>query len=140
IERLQLAAAIRQVRGLDRQALAALYRRAALVLLPSEAEGFGLPMIEGLACGKIVVASDIAVLREVGGEAAVYCPVADVPGWVETMNRLVAHPTSAPPLAVRLERAQTFSWERQARTIFNAYQGLRSISGEMQSCAASLVS
>ena len=54
----------------DRATLAAVYRRAALALLPSEREGFGLPLVEALACGTPVVASDIPVLREVGGDAA----------------------------------------------------------------------
>ncbi len=137
IERLELASAIRQVRGLDRQTLAALYRRAALILLPSEAEGFGLPLIEGLACGNIALASDIPVLREVGGAGAVYCPVADVPRWVETVKRLLANPASAPPVTMRLERARTFSWETHARTISHAYEGLGSISRELSSCAGS---
>ncbi len=38
--------------------------------MPSEREGFGLPVVEAMACGTPVVASDIAVLREVGGDAA----------------------------------------------------------------------
>ena len=43
---------------LDRSTLAAVYRRCALVLMPSEREGFGLPVLEALACGTPVVASD----------------------------------------------------------------------------------
>ena len=53
----------------DRATLAAIYRRASLVLVPSEAEGFGLPVAEALACGVPLLASDIPVLREVGGDA-----------------------------------------------------------------------
>ena len=65
---------------LDRATLAAVYRRSALVLLPSEREGFGLPVLEALACGTPVVASDIDALREVGGDAVRYCPAEDVGG------------------------------------------------------------
>jgi glycosyltransferase involved in cell wall biosynthesis len=65
----------------DRAVLAAVYRRAALALQTSDAEGFGLPVAEAMACGTPVLASDIAVLREVGGEAAVYCPVGDIAAW-----------------------------------------------------------
>ena len=118
-----LLSAIRQLRGVSRRELAALYRRAVLVLLPSEAEGFGLPVIEALACGAVVVASDLPVLREVGGDGAVYCPVADVNRWVETVNRLLAHPNAAPDRVTRIAQAQRFSWEKHSETILNAYLG-----------------
>jgi glycosyltransferase involved in cell wall biosynthesis len=51
----------------SRKMLASLYRRAAIVVLPSAREGFGLPVVEAMACGTPVVCSDIPVLREVGG-------------------------------------------------------------------------
>ena len=72
---------------LDRATLAAVYRRSALVLLPSEREGFGLPVLEALACGTPVVASDIDALREVGGDAVQYCPPEDVEAWTTTVAR-----------------------------------------------------
>jgi glycosyltransferase involved in cell wall biosynthesis len=124
IERHHLTPAIRQFRGLDRRTLAALYRQAALVLLPSEAEGFGLPLIEALACGAIVVASDIPTLREVGGDGAAYCPVANVDCWVKTVNRFLTYPDSAPDRNTRIAQARRFSWEKHATVIFEAYQRL----------------
>jgi len=124
IEHLDIGTSLIQLRGLDRKALAEFYRRAALVLQPSEAEGFGLPVVEALACGSIVVASDIPVLREVGGEAAVYCPLGDVEAWVHTVCRLIESPAMAPDRSLRLAHAQQFTWAAQASTIVNAYQRL----------------
>jgi len=124
IRRHGLVPAIQQLRGLDRSALANLYRRAALVLLPSDAEGFGLPVIEALACGAVVLAGDLPVLREIGGEGVVYCPVADVNRWVETASRLLADPHAAPDRATRIAQARRFSWEKHAGTILDAYQRL----------------
>jgi glycosyltransferase involved in cell wall biosynthesis len=124
IRRLGITGSLRQVRGLDRQALAALYRRALLVLLPSEVEGFGLPVLEALACGSVVVASDIPVLREVGGPGAVYCPVADVAVWADAICRLIEHPTTAPDRFVRLGHVRRYSWAAQAQTIVTAYERL----------------
>jgi glycosyltransferase involved in cell wall biosynthesis len=124
IERYCLVPAVRQLRGLDRRTLAALYRQAALVLLPSEAEGFGLPVIEALACGAIVVASDIPVLREVGGDGTVYCPAAQVDCWADTVNRLLTNPSLAPDRATRIAHARRYSWEKQATIILEAYQRL----------------
>jgi glycosyltransferase involved in cell wall biosynthesis len=121
----RLGSAVRQIREVDRFTVAALYRRAAVVLLPSEAEGFGLPVVEALACGAVPVVSDIPVLREVGGEAAVYCPVANGPRWLDAVNRLIVEPDAAPDRAVRIARARCFSWEKHAETILKAYQRLR---------------
>src|SRR5207248_5908441 len=70
IEALKLPDAVRQIRNVSRTELARLYRGAQVLVITSEAEGFGLPMAEALACGAAVVASDIAPLREVGGDAA----------------------------------------------------------------------
>lgn len=74
--------------AVNRPVLAALYRRAALVLLPSAAEGFGLPVVEALACGTPVLASDLDVLREVGGTAATYAPLGDIPAWTAMLAAL----------------------------------------------------
>ena len=121
IERLGLAAALVQVRGLTREQLAELYRRAAVVLLPSEAEGFGLPAIEALACGACVIATDIPVLRETGGDAILRCPLADVAAWSQTIGRVLADPASAPSRELRLAQASRYSWSEHARTIADAY-------------------
>jgi glycosyltransferase involved in cell wall biosynthesis len=121
IDRLGLADAVTLLAGLGRSQIAALYRRGALVLLPSEAEGFGLPVIEALACGAVVVASDIPPLREVGGDAAVYCPVGDLGVWSETVVRLLSDPSTAPSREARLSQASRFSCAAHARTILDAY-------------------
>jgi glycosyltransferase involved in cell wall biosynthesis len=121
IDRLCVAPSLHHLTGIDRLTLASLYRRAAVVLQPSEAEGFGIPVAEALACGANVVASDLPVLREVGGDASVYCPVGDVPAWTEAIINLLKNPSSAPPRPARLAQAGRFSWAAQARTIVSAY-------------------
>jgi len=125
IRRLNITGSIYQQRGIDRQTLRGLYRQARLVLQPSEAEGFGLPVLEALASGAIVVASDIPVLREVGGDGAVYCPVADISNWALTIEEILRDPRVAPDQARRLAQAQRFSWDRHAETILQAYRPTR---------------
>ncbi|HEV3470232.1 MAG TPA: glycosyltransferase family 1 protein, partial [Pyrinomonadaceae bacterium] len=96
-EELELGGSLVVLPYLEPEVLAAVYGRAALVLLPSEREGFGLPVAEAMACGAPVVASRLAALREVGGDGAVeYCEPGDVRGWAETTARLLAEREAAP--------------------------------------------
>jgi glycosyltransferase involved in cell wall biosynthesis len=104
---------------LEPTVLAALYRRAALVLMPSEAEGFGLPLVEAMACATPVLASDITALREVCAEAAVYCAVADVPAWSKALAAMLReraeHPARwAERRAAAVRQASRFSWAAYA--------------------------
>ena len=111
----------------DRATLAAVYRRAAITLLPSEREGFGLPLVEALATGTPIVASDIAVLREVGGEAAEYRPVGDVAAWADAVLALLAEREQRPDAfgdrkARARDRAARFSWSRHAASVVELYE------------------
>jgi glycosyltransferase involved in cell wall biosynthesis len=121
VERLGIGGALLQPPKLDRATLAGLYRRAQAVLIPSEAEGFGLPVIEALACGAPVVASALPVLREVGDAACLYCPVGEVASWVELLDALLSGRQPAPSRERRLERARRFTWQAHARTVIDAY-------------------
>lgn len=113
--------------GLERSEVAALYRAASLVLLTSEAEGFGLPVMEAMACGSIVVASNLDSVREVGGDGVVYCPVADLPAWCSTVERLLRDPGAAPSPEHRRRQASRFTWAAHAQTILDAYTNLHAI-------------
>jgi len=121
LDRLGLRGAVTQLTGVGRRVLAVLYRAARLVLLPSDAEGFGLPLVEALACGAAVAASDLPAFREVAGDAASYFPAGDVPAWTEGVCRLLADPAASPPRSARLARAARFSWANHARVIAGAY-------------------
>ncbi|HEY7287337.1 MAG TPA: glycosyltransferase family 1 protein [Vicinamibacterales bacterium] len=121
----------------DRTTLAAVYRRAALALLPSEREGFGLPLVESLACGTPVIASDIPVLREVGGSAASYCPVGDVNAWRDRILELLTErETAAAAWRRRREaamvRSAEFSWSRYTQRVTDLYQKLAGDSASAQ--------
>jgi glycosyltransferase involved in cell wall biosynthesis len=124
INQLLLQRAIDHRHGLSRSELADIYRTAPAVLIPSESEGFGLPLVEALACGAPVLCSDIPTLREVGGEAVVYETVGDIGGWTESLVRILNGNTSLPSRSARLEWASQFTWRRHAEIIADAYRGL----------------
>lgn len=112
---------------LETSMVAAVYRRAALVLQPSEAEGFGLPVAEAMACGVPVVASDIPVLREVGGAGATYCPVGDVAAWSDLVVELLAERTTdrvawEARRNAALEQASRFSWSAFTSSVVDIYR------------------
>jgi glycosyltransferase involved in cell wall biosynthesis len=129
IKELGLASRISAVDFLDERTLAAVYRRAALVLQPSEREGFGLPLLEAMACGTPVLASDLPVLKEVGGAAVEYCPVGDTAAWVRTVSALLEERRrdparwSARQTAGRA-RARCFSWPQFAGHVTDIYQAI----------------
>jgi glycosyltransferase involved in cell wall biosynthesis/ubiquinone/menaquinone biosynthesis C-methylase UbiE len=127
VEDLGLAGSVSVLPFLDRSVLAAVYRRAALVVLPSDEEGFGLPVLESMTCGTPVVASNLPVLREVGGDAAVYAPVGEVQQWGETVVRLLAERRCQPGSwearrAEGLAQASRFTWSEYARRMMDVYQ------------------
>ena len=105
--------------------LPAYYRGAALVVVPSLYEGFGLPALEGLACGAPVVCSDTTSLPEVVGDAAVLVDPYDVGSIAAGMRRALKE---GPLLRERgLARAQLFSWDKTAALIQKVLQEAASV-------------
>ena len=90
------------------------------MLVPSLAEGFGLPIIEALASGTPVVASDIPVLREVGFEGVAFCPLTSPDEWTRTISRLRSTHARVSQETRDSIRAR-HTWLAHARAVFNAY-------------------
>jgi alpha-1,3-rhamnosyl/mannosyltransferase len=102
--------------------LPALYSAAVAVLYPSFYEGFGLPVLEALQCGALVIASRDPAICEVAGDAALLLEPSDVRAWVQAMEASVAAPESmATYRDLSLGRAQLFSWRRAARATREVY-------------------
>jgi alpha-1,3-rhamnosyl/mannosyltransferase len=98
----------------DDTALAALYRGAALVAVPSTYEGFGFPLLEAMACGTPTLAARAGSLPEVGGDAAAWIDDAyDAGAWTTALRALLADDAARTALGARgPARAAAFSWER----------------------------
>ena len=99
--------------------LAALYTGADLFAFSPELEGFGLPLLEAMACGVPVVASDVEALREVGGDVARYVPVGDDSGFAREIAAQLSDPADgAHRGALGRGRARLFSWRRTADALW----------------------
>jgi len=103
-------------------AIADLYRGSAAVVLPSRAEGFGLPVIEAMACGTRVVCSDLPVLREVAGDVPIYCDPTDPASFAQGMLTALTPPAGDRRPELGIARAKLFSWRRAADQTIELYE------------------
>jgi glycosyltransferase involved in cell wall biosynthesis len=105
--------------------LPGLYARARLVVMPSLYEGFGLPVLEGMASGAPVVASNASSLPEIAGDAALLAPPQDEAAWAEAIQSILENPMTAAELRRKgLQRARQFSWQRAASETLAVYRGI----------------
>jgi glycosyltransferase involved in cell wall biosynthesis len=121
---------------LERKVLASVYRRAAVVLLPSDAEGFALPVIEAMACGRPVVVSDLPVLREVGGDAAFYCFVGDITSWIQTVCALLKGHDDCNRVRARTAWAARFSWDTYSASTVDVYRAVADLATRKRTTAS----
>ncbi len=103
--------------------LALWYSAATLFVYPSLYEGFGLPLLEAMACRTPVISSNASSLPEVAGDAALLIDPRDVDALASAIDRLAHDPMLCADLAGRgLERAHQFSWARTARETVEVYR------------------
>jgi glycosyltransferase involved in cell wall biosynthesis len=99
------------------------YNLATLFVYPTIYEGFGLPVLEAMACGVPVITSQISSLPEIVGDAGVLIPVSGAGALYDAMDRLLQNKSLRDELIkAGLTRAKTFSWERTAQLTYKIYQ------------------
>ena len=107
----------------DEDDLPALYNGADLFVFPSLYEGFGLPVLEAMACGTPVITSNCSSLPEVAGDAALLVDPFQVQAIADGMQSVLADPEIATVMKERgLQQAQRFSWERTACETIAVYE------------------
>jgi glycosyltransferase involved in cell wall biosynthesis len=123
-----VAARTRVTGHLPLRDLVALYSGAACLLFTSGYEGFGLPLLESMACATPVIGFRNSALVEVGGEAAVLVEDADVEAMAAAARRLLDDPGErAERVAAGRDRAAGFTWESTARRTLDVYRHLSSM-------------
>ncbi|HKY32180.1 MAG TPA: glycosyltransferase family 1 protein [Candidatus Polarisedimenticolia bacterium] len=123
IQRRGLAGAVLAAGYVPPEDLPALYSGAAAVACPSLYEGFGLPVLEAMACGTPVLASSTSCFPEVAGDAALLVDPLDTEAIAAGLWTVVADPSARSLLVERgLRRASEFTWERTARRTLEVYR------------------
>lgn len=106
----------------DDDELAALYRGATALVMPSIEEGFGLPAVEAMACGTAVITSNAAALVEITGDAALHVDARDVEAIANAMSRIANDDALRGELTSRgIARARQFTWRACAEKTREAY-------------------
>ena len=107
----------------DNRRLALIYNLAFLFVFPSLYEGFGLPPLEAMACGCPVIASQVASLPEVCGDAAYYVDPKDVSNMAEGITHVLSNDDLRKSLISKgIERVKLFDWEKTARKTLDVFE------------------
>jgi len=107
---------------LDDMTLAQFYNQAATLVCPSLYEGFGIPLLEAMACGCPVVSSRISACLEVAGDCGVYFDPKSTDDMRRALDIAVGEARKSSRIAKGLEKAREYSWDKTAQQTLDAYR------------------
>lgn len=120
---LELAESVRLTGYVPDDDLPLWYNAASALAVPSVYEGWGLPVVEALACGTPVLVSEVSSLPEAAGDAGLRLPPADIAAWTEALDRALTDESwRAEARAKGLAHAATFTWQATARAHAASYR------------------
>ncbi len=122
---------VRFIQGIADPQLRDLYEGARLLLAPSLYEGFGMPVVEALACGTPVAHSAETSMDEISGDLGIHVAALDVDGWTRTLKNSIESRDHADPVGrkARIVRASNFNWHHSAGLVICAYKRIIDCSG-----------
>jgi glycosyltransferase involved in cell wall biosynthesis len=115
---------VRLLNKVDDEALCSLYNMAAAFVYPSLYEGFGIPLLEAMACGCPVIASRIPSTIEVAGDCPVYFEPGETEGLVAALDIALSEGRDSRRTRAGLEHVKNFSWQRTAEDTLKVYRSL----------------
>lgn len=125
IKKLQLESAIIFTGQVSEEELASWYAGAVITAFPSLYEGFGLPLVESMACGTPIIASNTTCLPEIGGNAGYYVDPLSVVSIAEGLKHLVGDESLRKEMREKgLLRAKLFTWDRSSDLVRDALKGM----------------
>lgn len=125
VEQLGLRERVFMVGFVADRLLPALYSGAEIFVYPTLYEGFGLPVLEAMACGAPVITSNVSSLPEVAGEAAIQVNPRSASDLAEAIQTVLESPSKRSAMRqAGLLRAQSFSWERCAQETLGVYRSV----------------
>lgn len=123
IHQLGLTNRLTQIPYLRTGDLVTVYQGATALIQPSFYDGFGLPLLEAMACGCPVIATEMPMFREVVGDAAIFAPLDDVDAFGRAMLSLTGNSSRRRDLsAAGIERAARFTWDRCVASTLEVYR------------------
>jgi glycosyltransferase involved in cell wall biosynthesis len=126
VDRLGLKRWVQFLSAVPDRDLVLLYNAATAFVFPSLYEGFGLPVLEAMACGTPVVATNLTSVPEVTGDAAKLVDPRDEDAFLAALTGILTDPEERARLSrAGLERARQFSWERAAQQTLDLYRDVR---------------
>ena len=116
VEQFNLTRSVVSTGWIEENDLPVIFNGATSFIFPTRHEGFGIPVIQAMACGVPTVASDIPVLREVADEAVLYFDANDKDALAEAMAKSILDDSLRQDLREKgIKRAANFGWEKCAR-------------------------
>lgn len=121
ISELKISARVINKSNVTDEELMRLYNNATAFIYPSEYEGFGIPILEAMACGCPVISSNIPTSKEVAGDAVLYFDLGDESRLIECLSDVIEDKRRESLIALGLKRYKLFTWDKTATGTLEVY-------------------